>query len=216
MHRIGFRRIRWQQLVLLAIGLLLLWLLVLAIEIVAYSKARDDGPAAAALVLGAAVWDGRPSPVFEERIKHAIDLYQAGRVRAIIFTGGVGQGDSIAEASAASRYAIARGVSPQDVYCETASHFTHENLLGAKAIIEQQRFARVLIVSDPLHMRRAMNMARDFGLNTYPSPTPTSRYSGLLSQLGFLASETWYYALYLISKPWWNAPANFAAVQPCQ
>ena len=181
--RSGFFRSCWPRVVLIVLGLLLLWLLTLAIEIVAYSTVRDDGPADAAIVLGAAAWDGQPSPVFEERIKHAIDLYRAGRVKAIIFTGGVGEGESTAEAIAGSRYAIELDVAPRDVFCETASHFTHENLLGAKAIVEQQRFDRVLIVSDPLHMRRALTMARDFGLNAYPSPTPTSRYVQLIKPI---------------------------------
>ena len=201
---------------LLALNLLLVWLLVLAFEIVAYATVHDDGPADAAIVLGAAAWNGQPSPVFEERIKHAIDLYRAGRVRSIIFTGGAGEGESVAESIAASRYALAHGVAPQDVYCETASHYTHENLLDAKAIVEQQQFDRVLVVSDPLHMRRAMTMARDFGLNAYSSPTPTSRYISLSSQLDFLWGEVRYYATYLVRRPWLDKAANYAAVQPCQ
>ncbi len=214
--RFGFFYSRWLRVLLLVIGLLLLWLLALAIEIVTYSTVRDDGSADAAIVLGAAAWNGQPSPVFEERIKHAIDLYQGGRVKAIIFTGGAGEGESMAESIAASRYAIERGVSPHDVYCETTSHFTHENLLGAKAIIEQQRFDRVLIVSDPLHMRRALTMAHDFGLNAYPSPTLTSRYISLSSQLDFLWGEVRYYATYLVRRLWLSKEANYSAVQPCQ
>lgn len=200
----------------IAVGVLALWLLALAIEIVAYSTERNDGPADAAIVLGAATWNGQPSPVFEERIKHAIDLYQAGRVKALIFTGGVGEGEDIAESIAVSRYAIAHGVAPQNVFCETASHFTHENLLGAKAIVEMQGFNRVLVVSDPLHMRRALTMARDFGLDAYSSPTPTSRYVSLSSQLDFLWGEVHYYATYLVRRPWLSKEANYTAVQPCR
>ena len=214
--RFGFFHSRWWRVLLLALGLLLLWLLPLAIGIVTYSTVRDDNSSAAAIVLGAAAWNGQPSPVFEERIKHAIDLYQAGRVRSIIFTGGMGEGESVAESIAASHYAIARGVSAHDVYCETASHYTHENLLGAKAIIEEQHFDRVLIVSDPLHMRRALTMAHDFGLNAYPSPTPTSRYISVSSQLDFLWGEVRYYATYLVRRPWLNKDPNYAAVQPCE
>ena len=200
---------------MILLGLLFVWLLALAAEILEYSTAHDENPADAAIVLGAAVWDGQPSPVFEERIKHAIDLYQNGRVRALIFTGGVGQDEEDAESIVASRYAIAHGVPPSAVFCETASHFTHENLLGAKAFIEQQGFKRVLVVSDPLHMRRALSMARDFGLNAYPSPTPTSRYVGLMIRLDFLWGEMRYYATYLISKPWLSKEADYTAVQPC-
>ncbi len=204
------------RVLLMVLGLLAVWLLALAIEIVTYATVRDDGPADAAIVLGAAAWDGQPSPIFEERIRHAIDLYQTGRVQSLIFTGGMGEGESTAEAIAASRYAVARGVAPADIFCETASHFTHENLLGAKAIAEQQQFDRVLVVSDPLHMRRSVTMARDFGLNAYPSPTPTSRYISLSSQLDFLWGEVRYYATYLVRRPWLSKEANYAAVQPCE
>lgn len=211
----GLFHSRGMRVVLIAVGLLVVWLIALALDIIHYATVRDDGPADAAIVLGAAVWDGEPSPVFEERIKHAIDLYQQGRVKALIFTGGMGEGERLAESIAASVYAIKHGVTPGDVFCETASHFTHENLLGAKAIVEQQRFDRVLIVSDPLHMRRALTMARDFGLNAYSSPTPTSRYISLASQLDFLWGEVRYYATYLVRRPWLSKEANYAAVQPC-
>jgi uncharacterized SAM-binding protein YcdF (DUF218 family) len=203
------------RLVLIAVGLLLLWLIVLALDIVTYSFVRDDGPADAAIVLGAAVWDTAPSPVFEERIKHAIDLYQQGRVKALIFTGGKENGERVAESVAASVYAIKHGVNGGNVFCETASHFTHENLLGAKAIVERQHFDRVLIVSDPLHMRRALTMAHDLGLNAYSSPTSTSRYISLGRQLDFLWGEVRYYATYLVRRPGLSIEANYAAVQPC-
>jgi uncharacterized SAM-binding protein YcdF (DUF218 family) len=91
----GFFCLYLTRLLLIGPGLLLLWLTALAIEIAAYSTVRDDGPADAVIVLCAAAWNGLPSPVFEERIKHAVDLYQAGRVSAIIFTGGVGEGESV-------------------------------------------------------------------------------------------------------------------------
>jgi uncharacterized SAM-binding protein YcdF (DUF218 family) len=212
---LGLFHSRGMRVMFIVLGLLVAWLVALALDIVTYATVRDDGPADAAIVLGAAVWDGTPSPVFEERLKHAIDLYQQGRVKALIFTGGVGDGDEIAESIAASVYAIKHGVNGGDVFCETASHFTHENLLGAKAIVAQQHFDRVLIVSDPLHMRRALTMAHDFGLNAYSSPTPTSRYVSLGSQLDFLWGEVRYYATYLARRPWLSKEANVAAVQPC-
>jgi uncharacterized SAM-binding protein YcdF (DUF218 family) len=216
LHRAaGLFHSRTGRVCLIAIGLLVLWLIALATDIVTYSTVRDDGPADAAIVLGAAVYGTDPSPVFEERIKHAIDLYQQGRVKAIIFTGGKGDGEHVAESIAGSVYAIKHGVSGGAVFCETASHFTHENLLGAKAVVERQHFDRVLIVSDPLHMRRALTMARDFGLNAYSSPTPTSRYISLGSQLNFLWGEVRYYATYLVRRPWLDKSANYAAVQPC-
>jgi len=211
----GLFRFRAARLLLVAIGLLALWLIALAVDIITFSTVRDDSPADAAIILGAAVYGVDPSPVFEERIKHAIDLFQQGRVKALIFTGGKGDGEDVAEAVAGSVYAIKHGVNGGNVFCETASHFTHENLLGAKAIVERQHFDRVLIVSDPLHMRRALTMAHDFNLNAYPSPTPTSRYISLGSKLDFLWGEVRYYATYLVRRPWLSKEANYTAVQPC-
>jgi vancomycin permeability regulator SanA len=83
----GLFRFRGLRVMLIALGLLVVWLVALALDIVTYATVRDDGPTDAAIVLGAAVMDTEPSPVFEERIKHAIDLYQQGRVKALIFTG---------------------------------------------------------------------------------------------------------------------------------
>ncbi len=154
--------------------------------------------------------------MFEERIKHAIDLYKAGRVKAIIFTGGIGEGEQIAESIVASVYAIKQGVAEKDVFCETISNFTYENLRGAKAIIQQQHFGTVLVVSDPLHMRRAMTMAQDLGLDAYSSPTPTSRYVSLQSKLEFLWGEMRYYATYLVRRPFMDRSPEYNAVHPCR
>jgi len=170
------------------------------VRVSAYASVSDVLPADAAIVMGAAVWGSRPSPVFAERINHAINLYQAGRVRAIIFTGGLGPGDQLAEGEAARAYAVARGVPQEHVFYETISTVTRENVQEAARIVEQQGFARVLVVSDPLHMKRSVTMARDLGLDAYPSPTPTSRYRSWRSKLGFLVRETGWYAGYLLQQ----------------
>jgi uncharacterized SAM-binding protein YcdF (DUF218 family) len=210
------KRIRWIRWVLILCLVLILWLFSLAIDIYAYSSVSDTSSADAAIVLGAAAWGEQPSPVFEERIKHAIDLYKAGRVNAIIFTGGIGEGEQIAESIVASDYAIKHGVAGRDVFCETLSNFTYENLRGAKAIIQQQHFGKVLVVSDPLHMRRAMTMAQDLGLDAYSSPTPTSRYISLQSKIEFLWGEVRYYATYLVRRPFMDKSPEYSAVHPCR
>jgi uncharacterized SAM-binding protein YcdF (DUF218 family) len=187
-----------------ALGLLLLilvWYSSLLVQVHTYSSVSYSSPADASVVLGAAVWESYPSPVFEERIKHAIDLYQAGDVQAIVFTGGVGEGEQLAESEVAKEYAIKRGVSAEHIYCETVSRITYENLKEAKKIIDRQGFRHVLIVSDPLHMKRAVTIARDLGIDAYPSPTPTSQYQTWRSKLGFLLREACFYAGYLLRRP---------------
>ena len=155
----------------------------------------------AAIVLGAAVWGDEVSPVFRERINHAIDLYRTGKVRKIIFTGGQGNKDELTEAAEARQFAITNGIPAKDILVEETSHTTYENVVNAKLVADANGLNKVLIVSDPMHMKRAVAMAKDIGLDAYPSPTPTTRYKGWRSQLESLAHETYYYIGYLAQKP---------------
>jgi uncharacterized SAM-binding protein YcdF (DUF218 family) len=196
LHKLSYRRV--------ALGILLallLWISVVAVEIYQYSLVRDSLPADAAIVLGTEIWGDQPSPVFRERINHAIDLYQGGAVGVVIFTGGFGKGEQHAESEVAREYALARGVAAEHIYVETESRTTFENLAGAKGVVEREDLGRVLIVSDPLHMKRAVLMARDMGLDAYSSPTPTSRYRSWRTQLRFLLREVYFYSTYLLRKP---------------
>src|SRR6476660_3398289 len=163
----------------------------LASRIYSYSSVRSDGPADVAIVLGAAVWTTQVSPVFAERINHGIDLYKNGKIHKLIFTGGQGAGNEPTESSVARLYALQRGIPATDVLIEQQSHTTYENLFYAKQIADAYGLRTVLIVTDPLHMKRAVVMATDMGLDAQPSPTPTTRYRGFYSQAGLLAHETY-------------------------
>ena len=186
------------KIVLVILAAIALAASVLAWRIYSFGNTTYDGPADAAVVLGAAVWTKDPSPVFKERINHAVDLYQKGRVRKLIFTGGQGNRGEPTEASAARDYALQSVVPASDILIEDKSHTTYENILNAKQIADAHGLRTVLIVSDPLHMKRAMTMARDVGLEAHPSPTPSTRYQGMRSQLKLLMHETYYYIGYLL------------------
>ncbi|MMZ54959.1 hypothetical protein D1872_167940 [compost metagenome] len=159
-------------------------------------KSEDMQTADAAIVLGAAVWNKRPSPVFRERIRHAITLYKQGKVKYIIFTGGRGRPNALPESTVARRYALDQGVPVDAILTEEQSRVTEENLVYAKRVAKEHKMQTFLIVSDPLHMKRAVRMARDLGIQAEPSPTTTSRYTGIRSQLTFLSRETFYYIGY--------------------
>ena len=191
---------RFGKIVLAIIVLTLGVLSVTAARIYRYSSVAVDKPADAAVVLGAAVWSQNVSPVFRERINHAVDLYRKGKVRKLIFTGGQGNSNEPTEAAAASSYAQANGIPIQDILVEQKSHTTFENIVNAKQLADANSLKTVLIVSDPMHMKRAMTMARDVGLIAYPSPTPTTRYVGWRTQMSELARETFYYLGYLIAR----------------
>ena len=171
---------------------------VTALRIYTYSDNSSDTKADAAVVLGAAVWRQGVSPVFRERINHAIDLYRQKRVKKIIFTGGQGNANEPTEAAAARAYALSNGISETDILIEQKSHTTYENLVYAKQLADVHGLKKVLIVSDPMHMKRAIAMAQDVGLDAYPSPTLTTRYTGFRSQVGELTRETFYYLGYSI------------------
>jgi uncharacterized SAM-binding protein YcdF (DUF218 family) len=175
---------------------LVLWLAAVGTWIAIGPAVPDDSHAATAIVLGAAVNGDTPSPVFAARIDHAIALYRADRVERILITGGQSPEDSLSEAASGAVYAQARGVPAEAILLEGRSRTTRQNIDNAKAMIGPAGSEPVLIVSDPLHMRRAMAMACAAGLNAQPSPTPSSRYRSLGTRLPFLAREVWFIHLH--------------------
>lgn len=152
--------------------LLLLWWSAAGIAV--YSQWSSETTADAAVVLGAAAWGNRPSPIFRERINHAVQLYQSGRVERLIFTGGVGIKSSTPEALVARDYAMRRGVPMQAIIVETQSQSTAGNLRNAQIVAAANEVDSLLIVSTPFHMRRAMLIAERLQLNAEPSPTRTT------------------------------------------
>jgi len=170
------------------------------LKINSYANQFSNTSSDAAIILGAAVWNDQPSPVFQARIDHAINLHNNGRVKFLIFTGGIGHGQKIAESEAAKNYAMKHGINSQDILIETHSKITFENLTAAKALLKDNQLQSVLLVSDPLHMKRAMVMATDLDIQAAPSPTPTSLYISRRKKIGFLVRETFYYIGYLITR----------------
>lgn len=192
---------QWLAMILLSLmSALILAFASISVSIYFYGNNNNVIKADAAIVLGAAVWGEEPSPVFRERINHSINLYKNGDVRTIIFTGGIGDRDERAEAVIGKRYAITQGVKSSDILIETESRTTNQNLKNAQKVASSQQLTKFLIVSDPLHLKRAVLMARDLGMDAYPSPTPTTRYRSLNSQLQFLTRETYFYFVYLVFK----------------
>lgn len=162
-----------------------------------------DFHADAAVVLGAAAWDKRPSPVFQERINHAIALYQSGRVGKLVFTGGTPKKGFMTEAEVGRRYAIKQGVPARDIYFENTSRDTYQNLLNIKPLLREHDIGSIVIVTDPYHTARAAVIAADLGLNADISGTPTSRYSESRKKMKFLLQESYSLFGYYLGK-WGN------------
>lgn len=176
-----------------------IWLGVVTVQIIRTGQSQSTASADAAIVLGAAVHGGQPSPVFRERIRHGIDLYRAGRVRKLVFTGGYGDGIDVAEATVARAYAIRQGVPASAILLETRSRTTQQNLVEAATLFRDNRLRTALVVSDPLHLKRALAMARDQGIDATGAPAPTTMYRGWSSRAGFLLRELYFYNHYLVT-----------------
>jgi uncharacterized SAM-binding protein YcdF (DUF218 family) len=136
---------------------------------------RDERRAADAIVvMGAAQYDGRPSPLFAARLDHAIALYHEGFAPRIIVTGGKREGDRTTEADSARRYAIRHDVPEDAILAEDTSRTTLQSIRGVAALMDESRLRTAVFVSDPTHMLRVLRMAADVGIDAYGSPTRTS------------------------------------------
>jgi uncharacterized SAM-binding protein YcdF (DUF218 family) len=136
--------------------------------------ADEERPADAIVVLGAAQYDGRPSPVFSARLDHAVALYRAGVAPWFVVTGGKQAGDRTTEAAVARRYAIAHGVPASAIFGEDEAHNTLDSLRAVTGQLEERGLRSAVLVSDPTHMYRVLRIADDLGLHAYGSPTRTS------------------------------------------
>lgn len=127
-----------------------------------------------------------------------MSLYRAGSVKVLIFTGGAGVGETVAESEAARRYALDQGVPAENILTDHRSRTTWQNLLEAKNLMVEHHLTDCLLVSDPLHMLRATQMMRDLGLTGTADPTPTSRIQGLGEQTRFLLREVYLFNRYML------------------
>ena len=198
-------KISWKKIVIasaIVVFLLIIISTALAVNsIIQYSKLDEKTKCDTAIILGAATFNGEVSPVYRERIHHGIWLYENGYVDYLIMTGGVGNGNETSDAYVAKQYAISKGIPEEAIFIEEQSTITEENLENAKAIMAENSLNTAIIVSDPLHMKRAMTMAKDYGISAYSSPTPTTMYQSNKTKIPFLAREVFFYIGYLIVSP---------------
>jgi len=136
---------------------------------------RDDSrPADAIVVLGAAQYNGVPSPIYRARLDHAIDLFDEGLAPRLVMTGGKQPGDKTTEAEAGRAYAIARGVPDEAILVEDRGRTTLESLRTVGTMLHERGLESAVFVSDRTHMLRVLRIARDQGVEAFGSPTRTS------------------------------------------
>jgi uncharacterized SAM-binding protein YcdF (DUF218 family) len=166
--------------VYLGVTFLLVWL-----------KSRQDQarPVQAIVVLGAAQYNGVPSPDLKARLDHAYELWRRGLSDVIVVTGGKQQGDRFTEATAAANYLASRGVPDSSVLREVSGRDSWQSLAASAAFLKQRGRVTVLLVSDPFHNERISLMADELGLRPYVSPTHTSPIRGT-GRISYFGKET--------------------------
>ena len=176
------RRRKWPRRLLF--GVIASMLLAISYYAVTFYQVHSTGridqarPVDAIVVMGAAQYDGRPSPQLAARLDHAADLWSAGVANVIVVTGGNQRGDRFTEAQASATYLIDRGVPADAILQESVGRSSYESLDGVTTLLHQRGLFSVLLVSDPFHSLRSQLIAQELGLVAYVSPTRTSPVRG--------------------------------------
>lgn len=139
------------------------------------SAVRDEVQKADAIVvLGAAQYNGRPSPVLKARLDHAYELYMQGYAHAIITTGSYGPDPNFSEAHVSTKYLVQRGIDISTIVTEQGSGSTHDSIQAASRLLHAKGWNKALVVSDGFHLFRVKTMFADNGILAYASPAPNS------------------------------------------
>ena len=158
-----------------------------------------DRIAECAIVLGAAAWHDKPSPVLRERLNHAITLFKNRRIKFLILTGGYGKGAEFSESEVGLEYCVTQGIPRENIRVERESLNTIDNLREAQTIMKDEGWVTALLISDPWHLKRARRMASDIDLTVYVSATPSSRFQSFGARSKFLFGEFALYHCYLLT-----------------
>jgi len=178
---------------LLALSGLVVQVMGVATEIQQQSLVDEARPADAIIVLGAAEYRGKPSPVLEARLNHALFLYLKGMAPRIITTGGAGGDPVFTEGSVGRSYLAKHGVPPEAVVVEREGESTAQSVAAVVEIMRRMNLKSAIVVSDGYHIFRVKKMLESSGLKVYGSPRPSvspggwrERWQYIKQAIGFL------------------------------
>lgn len=156
------------------------------------SGRRDEAQHADAIVvLGAAQYEGKPSPVLKARLDHAAELWARGLAPRMIVTGGRGVGDTTSEAAVGMRYLVQRGVPADSIAMDVEGLTTSQSMVAVRRLLGVKSYPAVILVSDPFHMLRLSILARRLHMIPMLSPTRTSPISTRAGQqLRYVLAES--------------------------
>lgn len=201
---------------LLVVGFIAYTVALVFVLVVSQQDQRSE-PVDAIVVLGAAQYNGRPSPVLRARLDHAFRLYRENLADRVIVTGGIGRGDRYSEAQVSRSYLIARGIPPEHIVALPRGRDTEESMTAVAEWLHPRGHDHVLLVSDPFHMARLRLEARRTQLRASVSPTGTSPISDDPNlELGYLFREGFKVPVALVRSLEWfqHRPDTSTAVLP--
>lgn len=173
-----------------AVAIGVLWFCSLG-AVLTWGVEDDAAKADAIIVMGAAQYNGRPSPALRARLDHAVAIWQRGLAPRLLLTGGTGEGDTASEASVGRVYAMSRGVPDSALLLENEGRTSSQSLRAAADLLHAYGAHTAIVVSDPFHMLRLEILGRRYGLDPLTSPAlPTPGSRRLLRQWSNLLSES--------------------------
>jgi uncharacterized SAM-binding protein YcdF (DUF218 family) len=180
-----------RRVILGSIGVIVaLWLASVAM-VLTWALQDDAQKADAIVVMGAAQYQGKPSPVLRARLDHALALWQRGLAPMVLLTGGIGEGDTASEAAVSRVYMMGRGVPDAAILLEHDGRTSAQSLRAAVSLLRTRGLGTAVVVSDTFHMLRLEILGRRYGINPYTSPAlPTPGAQRLLRQWGTLLAES--------------------------
>ncbi len=185
---------RWstRRRVVAGLSLLVATLWVCSATAVLWHASRDRATLSDAIVvLGAAQYRGRPSPVLRARLDHAVGLYARGLAPQLVLTGGTAEGDTASEALVSRQYVLQAGVPESALLLENEGRTTNQSMRLVSQLLLAHGTDRVIVVSDPFHVLRAAFVARRYGLHVSTSPTITgSVWTRVARQPGYFLEES--------------------------
>jgi uncharacterized SAM-binding protein YcdF (DUF218 family) len=146
-------------------------------EVKQQAEIDEAQPADVIIVLGAAEWNGRPSPVLRSRLDHALHLYQQGLAPRLITTGGAGGDPVHTEAEVSRHYLAGKGIPVENIFTEIKGSSTAQSIAGSAEILRRQNWNSCILVSDGYHLFRAKKMMEAHGFSCAGSPRPAKEMS---------------------------------------
>ncbi len=173
-----WRRRAWWMIPVALVAVAVGYYLVSLVQVISTGRSSTAGPADAIVVMGAAQYDGRPSPQLAARLDEVVRLWPDGYADVVVVTGGSKPGDRFTEAEASQRYLIERGVPEAAIVLENEGTNTQQSLESVAEILARDGRSSVIIVTDPFHSLRSRLIAEELDLEVMVAPTQTTVVTG--------------------------------------